>query len=231
MKKSILHSSYKNRVIESRDELATLLNRREFLLSYINLSNFRLEADTGITAFIIDSSVLARSLGVQCMSPDYSSVMDDLLLKSKRILYVGGRLQENITFIRKQQKVFPSKNHKGLSGYDIERDKYLQEIFEFAPDTIVLSLGYGFQESLGLAIKRSGFRGKIICSGAFISQESRSEEKVFYPYWIIKLNLRWLFRLVMEKSARKRIPKIVMNYMIMNALKVLYNYKKSRGNS
>lgn len=226
METFILHSSYHDRVIESKNKLISLLDRNEFFLSYINLYNFRLNAMGEVTSFIIDSSVLAKAVGVECMSPDFSSVMDVLLSKSNRILYIGGFQEEIIKFTSKQKKLFPKKDHVGLSGYGIELQQYLLEVFKFAPDTIIISVGYGFQESLGSAIKRSGFKGKIICSGAFISQDSRAYENTFFPNWIIELNLRWLFRLFMEKTARKRFPQIVFNYMTMKSLKTFERLKR-----
>jgi UDP-N-acetyl-D-mannosaminuronic acid transferase (WecB/TagA/CpsF family) len=231
MEKGILHSSYYDRVIRSQNELVGLLDEDEFILSYVNLNNFCLEAMVDVTAFIVDSSVLAKAVDVQCMSPDYSSVMGELLSKSDRIMYIGGCLDENVMFINKQKKLFPSSEHKGLSGYGIELKQYIVEVSKFAPDTIVISLGYELQESLGSAIKRSGFRGKIICSGAFLSQESRADKTTYYPKWIVKLNLRWLFRLFIEKTARKRVPRIVLNYLKMKALVMLILYKKFLGNS
>ena len=186
MEKGILHSSYYDRVIRSQSELVGLLDEKEFILSYVNLYNFCLEAMVDVTAFIIDSSVLAKAVNVQCMSPDYSSVMGELLARSDRIMYIGGRFDENVMFIKKQKEFFPCIEHKGLSGYGIELKQYIVEVSKFAPDTIVISLGYELQESLASALKRNGFRGKIICSGAFISQESRANKTTYYPKLIVK---------------------------------------------
>ena len=107
MKRLILHNSYSDRVIENYDRLVVLLDNEEFFLSYVNLANFRLEARSEVTAFIVDSSTLANAIGVNQMSPDYSSVMSLLLSKSSRILYIGGRIEENIEFIRKPNYYSP----------------------------------------------------------------------------------------------------------------------------
>ena len=231
MKRLILHNSYSDRVIENYDRLVVLLDNEEFFLSYVNLANFRLEARSEVTAFIVDSSTLANAIGVNQMSPDYSSVMSLLLSKSSRILYIGGRIEENIEFIRKQNKLFPNKIHKGIHGYGVELNQYLLDVVNFSPDTIIISLGYDLQESLGSAIKNSGYNGKIICSGAFISQESMADEKAYFPEWAIRYNLRWLYRLSREKSARRRFQNIFLNYLYLKLLTILFMFKNSLGNS
>lgn len=231
MKTSIIHNSYRDRVILTRNDLVAFLNNEQFFLSYINLMNFRLEAESEVSAFIVDSSTLAKALGADQMSPDYSSVMESLISNSSRILYIGGRIEENVEFIKNQNKLFPDKVHRGIHGFNVELNQYLLEVSNFSPDTIIISVGYGLQEFLGRAIKNSGYIGKIICSGAFITQESMADEHTYFPYWAIRYNIRWFYRLLKEKTARDRFPKVVTNYLLLRLLANLELLKKSFGYS
>jgi UDP-N-acetyl-D-mannosaminuronic acid transferase (WecB/TagA/CpsF family) len=71
----------------------------------------------------------------------------------------------------------------------------LKLLNERRPKHIVLTIGGGNQERLGLYLKRNlSYRPSIHCVGAAIA--FLSGDQVYIPMWADKLQIGWLFRCV-----------------------------------
>lgn len=91
-------------------------------------------------------------------------------------------------------------NHYVSPFYDKKKiiDKKLIEILEsleIRPKFLLLNLGGGVQERLGLYIKNNlSYKLGIICTGAAIAFETGSQAKL--PKWVDELYLGWLARII-----------------------------------
>ncbi len=84
-----------------------------------------------------------------------------------------------------------------MYGGTIEDKELLCRIEERKPRHIVLGLGGGTQERLGLYLKRNlGFRPAIHCIGAAIAFCSGDQVRI--PVWADRLALGWIFRSVSD---------------------------------
>ena len=91
-------------------------------------------------------------------------------------------------------------HHYSAPFYDknnISDEKLIQilESFEVRPKFLLLNLGGGVQERLGLYIKNNlSYKLGIICTGAAIAFETGSQAKL--PKWVDELYLGWLARII-----------------------------------
>jgi UDP-N-acetyl-D-mannosaminuronic acid transferase (WecB/TagA/CpsF family) len=84
-----------------------------------------------------------------------------------------------------------------MYGKDIEDQELLRRLHELRPQHILLTLGGGTQERLGLYLKRNlDYLPAIHCIGAAIA--FLSGDQVHIPVWADALLLGWLFRSLSE---------------------------------
>jgi len=202
------------KVIRDESSLHDILNTDDFKVSYVNLNNYLDLIETPNYQdfnFTVDSSRIASFLACDALMPDFSGYMCQLIETSKKLLFIGGSKEEASLFEIAIKKRFPEKFIKVYDGYN-SFDYYREVHGEFSPDTVVCSMGFPLQENLILYLSEySSAPCKYLACGAFISQTARNA--VGYPPLIIRLNLRWLYRLINEKNARKRAIKILYNYL------------------
>ena len=92
---------------------------------------------------------------------------------------------------------------------------YKNYVKNYNPNIIFVGLGFPLQERLLLYLSKfhSPFTG--YSCGAFISQTAQS--KMYYPYIINKLNMRWFYRAILCKHVRKRLlieyPKFFFKFL------------------
>ena len=105
-------------------------------------------------------------------------------------------------------KEYPNLNvveyRNGFFANDEHRQGTIQRIVALQPDYVVVGMGAVVQDRFLVDLKKAGFGGVGFSCGGFFSQMARKESLVFYPPWIDKLNLRFLYRMYKEPHTRKR---------------------------
>lgn len=160
--------------------------------------------------FMVKCINLFTHLKIRRHSFDYTSLAKELFeylnTNTSQTIYFIGATQEEI---EKTIKIFttqyPNMNIIGYrNGYfDKEAlENQLKLIIEEKPDFLVVSMGFPLQDEFIVKLKEMKFSGIAFTSGAFIRQSSRGLQ--YYPNWINKYNLRWLYRLFNEKGMSKR---------------------------
>jgi UDP-N-acetyl-D-mannosaminuronic acid transferase (WecB/TagA/CpsF family) len=100
-----------------------------------------------------------------------------------------------------------------MYGQAIDDTELLRKIYARRPKHIIVTIGGGNQERLGLYLKRNlDFRPAIHCVGAAIAFLSGDQVRI--PEWADKCYLGWLFRCISQPkryagrywSARKLLP-------------------------
>jgi exopolysaccharide biosynthesis WecB/TagA/CpsF family protein len=96
---------------------------------------------------------------------------------------------------------------------EIVDDALLAQIERLRPQHVILTLGGGTQERVGLYLKRNlSYRPAIHCVGAAIAFLSGDQVRI--PMWADRRYLGWLYRCVSEP--RRYVPRY------WNARKLLY---------
>jgi UDP-N-acetyl-D-mannosaminuronic acid transferase (WecB/TagA/CpsF family) len=105
--------------------------------------------------------------------------------------------QRNVTWLGKNGIAVPAEDVylAPMYGSTIEDAELLRRLEERRPRHIVVGLGGGTQERLGLYLKQHlGYKPAIHCIGAAIAFLSGDQVRI--PVWVDKIGLGWLWRSV-----------------------------------
>ncbi|BDV43440.1 teichoic acid biosynthesis protein A [Geotalea uraniireducens] len=83
-----------------------------------------------------------------------------------------------------------------------DRSEALNDIYVMSPDIVVVGMGTPAQEQFLYDLWRIGWRGIGFTCGGFFHQSAKSLD--YYPCWMDKLHLRWLYRIFDEPKLFKR---------------------------
>ncbi|MCX7641043.1 MAG: WecB/TagA/CpsF family glycosyltransferase [Elusimicrobiales bacterium] len=225
-----------SKLIFSRHEFNDLLNKRPTYITYLNPVNYKLYREdpqilNSVSNIHIDTLFMCKVLYLICrkkierLSFDMNMLAYDLLdfcsKNKKTIFFIGGKKEEIEIFVKKIKNKFPDLNIKGyVDGY---KDDYtIKNIWEKVgkSDFLIVGLGNVRQERFVAEIAKDKEYVFCMTCGAFITQTAISSDLNYYPNWIYKLNLRWLYRILREKNIFFRIIK----YYPRTLFYIIYDY-------
>lgn len=142
---------------------------------------------------------------LQRLSFDFTSVADAVLADANRrqlrIAIVGGTDASSAGFARYMTEHYPGiQLDLTRNGYfaDSEESQLLARTLTMrSPDIVLLGMGGGAQEQFALQAVNAGFTGRVYTCGGFFDQTA-SSGRIYYPAWINRMNLRWLYRIYRE---------------------------------
>jgi N-acetylglucosaminyldiphosphoundecaprenol N-acetyl-beta-D-mannosaminyltransferase len=152
----------------------------------------------------------------------FAPIVFNQLIQEKKSVYIIGTKSELI----KQAVINIKKEFKGLNiigyrdGYiqPSEWEKVLLEIKEQNPDTVICGMGTPLQERFLLDLVNCGWNGVGYTCGGFLHQTSK--QLAYYPDWINRYNIRWIYRIYKEPKLFKRYfweyPKFFLGYFIID---------------
>lgn len=137
----------------------------------------------------------------------------------KKTVYFVGASENNLKVaICKITKDFPALNIVGSrNGFFSDEEDLRQEIdniVEVAPDFLIVGMGVIKQEKFLLNVKEAGFSGCGFTCGGFLHQYAMQGKK-YYPDWINRYNLRFLYRMYKEPYTIKRYVKAFFLFPIL----------------
>jgi len=195
------------------------------LVSFVNpYSYLRLRKAPGllgeVDAFYADGILLVwmlRLLGVKrCerVSFDMTSLAPAVLGRAQEenlSVYIIGTTPELIG--RACQNImerFPGLNLAGRRhGYfsrEDERRELIESIKSLAPGIVIAGMGTPLQEAFLRDLRAAGWGGAGFTCGGFLHQTAKRVD--YYPGWMDRLNLRWLYRIYDE-------PRVAFRYLFM----------------
>ncbi|XQU07710.1 WecB/TagA/CpsF family glycosyltransferase [Halomonas sp. LY9] len=97
------------------------------------------------------------------------------------------------------------------SGYFVDDEERTQSLQRAAScDIVVVGMGAGKQERLLLDLRKIGWQGTGFTCGGYLDQFVHAKGQDYYPAWVDKLNLRWLYR--MAKEPRRLLKRYLKDY-------------------
>ena len=189
----------------------TFLNPYSYLLARKH-KNLFLEFDL----IYIDGFFLVKTLkifgvaDVKRKSFDMTSlalkVFNDAIQSSKSIYFIGTNPAAIELAVNNIRSHFPELKIIGYrDGYfngNTDRERALTTISELYPDIVVCGMGTPLQEKFLLDLKNYGWHGMGYTCGGFLHQIANKVD--YYPKWIDKYNLRWVYRIYDEPKLFKR---------------------------
>ena len=114
------------------------------------------------------------------------------------------------------------KSFKGLNisyyrnGYfkgEQEMDDEAKKIVSLHPDILIVGMGVIKQEQFLLKVRNAGYQGIGFTCGGFIHQTAQDKAE-YYPDWIDKHGLRFVYRMYKEPHTRKRYAKAALVFPV-----------------
>ena len=133
------------------------------------------------------------------------------------------QMYENIKWLNEHTDLVVSKDNcysaPMYSPLCVEDNELLRQIEKKKPHYIVINLGGGVQEKLGIFLKRNlTYSPAIICTGAALAFLSGDQVKI--SSWVDRLFLGWLFRVI--HSPKKFVPRYLM---ALKLIPMIFKYK------
>jgi exopolysaccharide biosynthesis WecB/TagA/CpsF family protein len=195
----------------NRPLLVTYLNPYSYLIARKEVSLLEqfdeVHADGIVLVLFLKWFGVAR---VRRISFDMSSfapqLFDEAVREQRRVYLIGATSAEIAAAAARIQEAFPALKIDGYrDGYfenDKERKHVLEAIVSSAPDDVVCGMGTTPQERFLADLRAAGWNGSGYTCGGFFHQSARRLH--YYPVWIDRLHLRWLYRIYREPRLLKR---------------------------
>lgn len=201
-----------NDIAECRGRIYTFLNPVSYLTALDNKELFGkfdgIFADGSLLVAAIKmlygKNVTRRSFDMTSLAPELLSYAEE----HRKTIYIVASKQEQVEqAVQIFKERYPNLQFAGYrNGYfssEEEQDKEAANITQQNPDFLIVGMGALMQERFLLKVKEAGFQGVGFTCGGFIHQTAKNEID-YYPAWIDRMNLRFLYRIYKEKHTRKR---------------------------
>ena len=152
-------------------------------------------------------SVKRRSFDMTSLAP----VVFSFAAKDQKTVAIVATKQEMVEkAVKTLQENYPGLNisyfRNGYFSSDAEMNAEAQKIVGVHPDILIVGMGIIKQEEFLLKVRDAGFKGIGYTCGGFIHQTA--QDKVdYYPEWVDKHGLRFVYRMYKEPHTRKRYAK------------------------
>jgi N-acetylglucosaminyldiphosphoundecaprenol N-acetyl-beta-D-mannosaminyltransferase len=150
------------------------------------------------------TKVTRRSFDMTSVAP----ILLDYAQKNYKSIYIVASKQEQVEkavsiFQKRYPSLFFAGYRNGYFNNEEEQDVEARHIVEVAPDFLIVGMGAIKQEEFLLKVKDAGFRGIGFTCGGFIHQTAKDQID-YYPAWVDRMNIRFLYRMWKEPHTRKR---------------------------
>ena len=144
-------------------------------------------------------TVKRRSFDMTSMAPELFRFAEN----NGKMLYIVASKQEQVEkAVEIFKERYPKLKFMGCrNGYFVseqEMDAEAKHITQVNPDFLIVGMGALMQERFLLKVRNAGFQGIGFTCGGFIHQTANNEIE-YYPLWIDRMNLRFVYRMYKEK--------------------------------
>ncbi|MGY8775881.1 MAG: WecB/TagA/CpsF family glycosyltransferase [Spongiibacter sp.] len=153
--------------------------------------------------------ILLRFLGIKAnrWSFDMTSmapvVFEYARTNEQRVGFIGGSEVELNQFSSKVVQEYPGTIvSMAECGFGKTVDDYLEALKVSKPDIVIIGMGAPLQDEV-MAELYKYYPATYFTCGGFITQSSKGLN--YYPLWVDKLNIRFLYRAFKESHYRKRL--------------------------
>ena len=152
-------------------------------------------------------TVSRRSFDMTSLAPE----LMEYACKEGKSIYIVASAQEQVEraveiFRERYMGINIIGYRNGYFADEDEKDVEAQHIVELNPDFLIIGMGAVKQEEFLLKVKDAGYQGIGFTCGGFIHQTARNMID-YYPAWMDRMNLRFVYRMWKEPHTRKRYLK------------------------
>ncbi len=171
---------------------------------------------TQLDDIYIDGQLMVKVLGlcgfkgIKRVSFDATSlapiVFEKCSLENQSVYVIGAKEEQISQSVRALNKQYPKLNIIGFnSGYfknEDHRQNVVNGIKKTNPSVVIVGMGAVHQERFLNDLKVAGWRGAGYTCGGFLHQIITGVD--YYPDWINRYNIRWIYRIYDEPKLFKR---------------------------
>lgn len=213
------------------DDITKLFELSENRFAYVNPIVYlefrkRPELLQYIDGLFMDGMLLSFLYGIigykskRC-SPDmvgyFGKLFQYAVEHKKRIFFLGSNETNLRSFIKTIKSRFPEMEIVGFrNGYFNNDDEKLELCLNLVKDQVeilIVGMGSPHQETMLMHLNKSNFKGQTFTCGGFIHQTTKKID--YYPKWINKYDLRWLYRFFDERRVFYRTIKIYPVFVVI----------------
>lgn len=220
-------NSLVKKIVETKNADSFLFQAYPRIYSFLNPVSFldalkhkalfcKLDGIFADGSLLVAAIKLLYGVNVPRRSFDMTSIAPQLFeyaQKEGKSLYIVASKQEQVEkAVEIYKKRYPNINIIGYrNGYfanEEEKVKEAKKIKELNPDFLIVGMGAIMQERFLLIVKELEYQGIGFTCGGFIHQTAELDGEVdYYPSWVDRMNLRFLYRMYKEPHTRKRYLK------------------------
>lgn len=202
---------YSNIFIDS-EKIYTFLNPVSYLSALDNKELFNkfdgIFADGSILVsaikMVYGQNVTRRSFDMTSMAPELLNYAE----ANGKSIYIVASKQEQVEkavdiFKERYPRLILAGYRNGYFASEEEMNIEVKKIAEINPDFVIVGMGILMQERFLLKVKEAGYKGIGFTCGGFIHQTAKNEID-YYPAWVNRMNVRFIYRMYKEPHTRKR---------------------------
>lgn len=203
----------KEEMFMNKGRIYTFLNPVSYLFALKNLDVF-----AAFDGMYSDGSLLVAAIRVLYHKKIWRQSFDMTSLAPKlfnfadknscSVCIVASKQEKLDIGIVKLSKLYPkikwSLCRNGYFETEDEKNLYIDKIVKSQPYFLIVGMGCGKQEEFLLECKKKGYSGIGFTCGGFIHQFADNQYIQYYPKWIDKWNIRFIYRFLKERHTRKR---------------------------
>ena len=199
-------------IFSKSDTIYTFLNPVSYLSALDNKDLFSqfdgIFADGSILVsaikIVYGEKITRRSFDMTSMAP----LLFDYAENNGKSIYIVASKQDEVEkavgiFKEHYPKLDIISYRNGYFSSEEEMDIEAEKIATMNPDFLIVGMGVIMQERFLLKVKKAGFKGIGYTCGGFIHQTAKNEIE-YYPEWVDRMNIRFLYRMYKEPHTRKR---------------------------
>lgn len=212
--KKIIHTESLSlrEIFSGKEKVYTFLNPVSYLAALDNKNLFaRFDGIFADGSILVAAIRLLYGKRVTRRSFDMTSLAPELLTfaeENGKSVYIVASRQEQVEkaigiFKERYPRLIIAGYRNGYFSSEEEQEEEARHIVGVNPDFLIVGMGALMQERFLLKVKGAGYQGIGFTCGGFIHQTAKDEID-YYPAWIDRMNLRFLYRMYKEKHTRKR---------------------------
>lgn len=160
------------------------------------------------------ASVKRRSFDMTSLAP----IVFSYAAKTGRSVAIVATKQEMVEkAVANLKKSFQGLNicyyRNGYFKGEQEMDDEAKKIVSLHPDILIVGMGIIKQEQFLLKVRDAGYQGIGFTCGGFIHQTAQDKAE-YYPDWVDKHGLRFVYRMYKEPHTRKRYAKSALVFPV-----------------
>ena len=222
-----------NNIIQTNNlSVENLLRRGKGIYTFLNPVSYldalkHKELFTSFDGIFADGGLLAKAIKMTYGASVKRRSFDMTSLASIVFSYAAKTGKSVAIVATKQEMVEKAvanleKSFQGLTicyyrnGYfkgEQEMDDEAKKIVSLHPDILIVGMGVIKQEQFLLKVRNAGYQGIGFTCGGFIHQTAQDKAE-YYPDWVDKHGLRFVYRMYKEPHTRKRYAKAAFVFPI-----------------